>query len=656
MRINPLFVGGAAVLSLLMLGGGLGSHRWAEAHVAYYTGDEARTTSCVLCHFSARGGTLVDRLLKPRYRSPLDIAVCRDGHRIYATAQDGGALLEIDPESRRLVKEIAVGRRPNSVALDANCSVAYVSNQDDDSISVVDLHRGEAVSTLPSGRGPAGLALSLDGKTLFVANSRGADISVVDIEGGAERVRLAGGSYPYGVALSPDGTRVLIDNQLAQPARAPAEPFSEVTVLDTRRDRIETRIFLRGAHLLEGMAFSPAGDMAFVVLVRPRNLIPVLQVERGWMMTDGLAVIDLASGRSVQLPLDDVDEFFADPSDVAVTPDGRYAFVSHGGVDTVSVLDLAAVRDLLRGSSDAQIAGIANRLGESRRYIVKRIHTGSNPRGLAVSADGTKIYIAERLDDRIGIIDIGPLERVADIDLEGPRHETLVRRGEKIFNSAGYTLQRQFSCRSCHPENHMDRLQYDFEPDGLGRNVVDNKTMLGLKATGPFKWNGKNTSLYMQCGIRFARFLMRREPFPIEDLNALVAFLDSLQPPPNEQPTTDAGLAAARERGRQIFERAAKRDGTQIPQKNRCITCHPPPLFTDLRVSDVGSASPIDNEKGFDTPGLSNLILSSPYLHDGKAMTLEEIWTLYSPDDTHGVTSDLGKDGLNDLIEYLKTF
>ena len=47
--------------------------------------------------------------------------------------------------------------------------------------------------------------------------------------------------------------------------------------------------------------------------------------------------------------------------------------------------------------------------------------------------------------------------------------------------------------------------------------------------------------------------------------------------------------------------------------------------------------------------------MTAPYLHDGRAVTLEEIWTLYSPDDRHGVTSDLGKQGLNDLIEYLRT-
>jgi len=34
---------------------------------------------------------------------------------------------------------------------------------------------------------------------------------------------------------------------------------------------------------------------------------------------------------------------------------------------------------------------------------------------------------------------------------------------------------------------------------------------------------------------------------------------------------------------------------------------------------------------------------------------LEEIWTVFNPRDTHGVSNDLTKDELNDLIEYLKT-
>ena len=57
----------------------------------------------------------------------------------------------------------------------------------------------------------------------------------------------------------------------------------------------------------------------------------------------------------------------------------------------------------------------------------------------------------------------------------------------------------------------------------------------------------------------------------------------------------------------------------------------------------------------FDTPHLTNIYDSAPYLHDGTAYSLEEIWTRFNTYDKHGVTNDLTKDQLNQLIEYLKT-
>jgi hypothetical protein len=51
----------------------------------------------------------------------------------------------------------------------------------------------------------------------------------------------------------------------------------------------------------------------------------------------------------------------------------------------------------------------------------------------------------------------------------------------------------------------------------------------------------------------------------------------------------------------------------------------------------------------------SLIALTAPYLHDESARSLEEIWTVFNPHDQHGVTNDLTKDELNDLIEYLRT-
>jgi cytochrome c peroxidase len=161
--------------------------------------------------------------------------------------------------------------------------------------------------------------------------------------------------------------------------------------------------------------------------------------------------------------------------------------------------------------------------------------------------------------------------------------------------------------------------------------------------------------MYMQCGIRFARFLTRVEPFSPDDLNALVAFMRSLRNPPNRHRGSNGALTPAQARGKVLFERTAMRNGKPIDPKDRCITCHTPPTFTSRRKFDIGSSSLTDDAKEFDTPQLLNVYQSAPYLHDGKAATLEEIWTRFNPYDTHGITIDLSKSDLNDLIEYLKT-
>ncbi len=650
-----LWISMLALPALLLAATGVTVYGAAVEHVRFYTGAEVTSVGCFSCHYVGYGGTFADRIAKPRYRSPLNLAVARDGRWLYATASQSDSLLVIDLQARHLVREIAVGSKPHAVVLSSDGRRAYVSNEGDDSVSVVDLDAASVTATITVGDEPAGLALAPDGLTLFVANWFGNDISVIDVARGAEVRRLAAGSNPYDLTLSPDGTRLLVANQLSNAGLRPDPPLSEVTVIDVDRRVVRKRTDLVNAHLLEGIAVAPQGDLALVTLVRPKNLLPALQVGRGWMMTSGIGVLDLRSGSVAQVLLEEPGVFYADPNDIAFTPDGSVAFVSHSGADVITAIDMPRLRALLAAASPQQIASFANHLGLSREYVRARIHTGANPKGLAVSPDGRWLYVAERLADRIAVIDVQQMQVTASIDVSTTSRESVLRRGERLFNSAGQTFQRQFSCRSCHPNNHVDRLGYDFEPDGLGRNIVDNRTLLEIDGTAPFKWDGKNTSMYMQCGIRFAKFLTRVEPFAPDDLNALVAFMRSLRNPPNRHRAAEAALTPPQARGRALFERGAMRDGTPIHPKDRCITCHPPPLFTSRQKFDIGSAAATDDNRQFDTPQLRNLYQSAPYLHDGKALTLEELWTRFNPQDTHGISVDLSKSDLNDLIEYLKT-
>jgi YVTN family beta-propeller protein len=296
-----------------------------------------------------------------------------------------------------------------------------------------------------------------------------------------------------------------------------------------------------------------------------------------------------------------------------------------------------------------------NHLGKPTEFVIAHIPTKHSPRGIIITPDGKKAFAANALDDSLTVIDIETLEAVDRVDLGGPKVITKVRYGERIFHSANVTFHRQFSCHSCHPDGHVDGLTYDIEPDGIGISPVDNRTLRGILDTAPFKWEGTNPSLQRQCGPRLAVFFTRIQPFNPEELSALDNYICTIPRPPNRYRPLGAELTDAQRRGKKMFERTMANDGRIIPKENRCITCHFPPLYTDRQQHDIGTKFWLDRESEFDTPHLSNIYDSAPYLHNGMAETLEEIWTRYNPDDKHGVTNDMTKDQLNDLIEFIKT-
>ena len=198
-------------------------------------------------------------------------------------------------------------------------------------------------------------------------------------------------------------------------------------------------------------------------------------------------------------------------------------------------------------------------------------------------------------------------------------------------------------------------MTYDIEPDGIGRNPVDNRTLRGILDTAPFKWEGTNPSLRRQCGPRLAVFFTRIDPFTEDELTALDRYICTIPRPPNRYRALGEDLTPAQRRGKAFFERTVDNVGRPIPERDRCNFCHSGPYFTNRGRFNVETQSPLDDDGTFDVPHLNNIYETAPYLHDGRAPTLEEIWTEFNPNDRHGVTNDMTKDQLNDLIEYLKT-
>ncbi len=104
---------------------------------------------------------------------------------------------------------------------------------------------------------------------------------------------------------------------------------SELTVVDEITQRVTERRNIESAYMMENVAFTPTGDLAMVTLIRPKNLVPSIQVEQGWMMTYGIGIIEQKeNGRIIQLLLDEPNAYYSDPFDIVITPDGKKAFIS----------------------------------------------------------------------------------------------------------------------------------------------------------------------------------------------------------------------------------------------------------------------------------------------------------------------------------------
>lgn len=590
-----------------------------------------------------------------RYKTPVNMAVSPDGEEIYIACEASHSVIVVSTRELRKTAEIEVGQQPSDVAFSPDGTRAYVSNRLDDTLSAIDVSSHQVVATVPVGDEPHGVLTDASGDHLYVLNTSADSISVIDTNSLEEIKRLTASRNPWSLSRSPDGSLIYITNNLSRFVEFRAPSMSEVTVVDTARAIVQNRAVVPAANLLQGVDWHPGGEFALVTLNRTKNLVPMTRLLQGWTITNGLGII-WRDGRVDQVLLDEPGVCFPDPADVVITPDGARALVTSSGSNRIAIVDIPKLVSMLEAATDHERRHIfPNHLGKPTEFVLAHIQTEDSPRGIVITPDGKTAFAANALDDSLTAVDIDKLEAVARIDLGGPRILTKARIGERIFHSADITFHRQFSCHSCHPDGHVDGLTYDIEPDGIGISPVDNRTLRGILDTAPFKWEGTNPSLQRQCGPRLAVFFTRIQPFTPEELSALEYYICTIPRPPNRYRPLGAELTDAQRRGKELFERSMTNDGREIPKERRCVTCHFPPLFTDRQQHDIGTKLQFDRESEFDTPHLNNIYDSAPYLHNGIAPTLEEIWTRYNPNDEHGVTNDMTKDQLNDLIEYLKT-
>ncbi len=276
-------------------------------------------------------------------------------------------------------------------------------------------------------------------------------------------------------------------------------------------------------------------------------------------------------------------------------------------------------------------------LKASANYTLKRLATQANPRRMVLTPDGKTLVVSNHLADSLTLIDADKLRVLRHIDLGGPKPDE-ARRGEILFHSAKHTFQQQFSCASCHPGGGSDGLAWDTSNLGTGEHL-NSRDLHGVRDTRPFGWKGESETLANR--VKNTMRHVHKHPISDKDAAAVAAFLETLDPHrPLPQKAANLPVIA---RGKALFL-----------GKANCTRCHRGPAFTSPSPKAV-----VADFQGklteFDVPSLRGVGRSAPYLHDGRAATLEDIFKQHNPHRRHGQAHELAPAELTDLVAFLKS-
>jgi YVTN family beta-propeller protein len=548
---------------------------------------------------------------------PRTVTVDDAGHRAYVANRGSDRVSAVDLDAHATSAEVAVGNRPYGVVVSPSGDRLYVAEQGADQVRILDTTTLDTLSVLPTADRPSGLALSNDGRTLYVTHLLSSSITAITVRPHAIYLPL----LRKDAATSP--------SPLAE-ARASRTPFL-VSSLQLWPD----------SNLVQSIVLSPDGERAYVPHTRSNASNRALTFDTTvFPVVSAVRLSGLAHLVGQHIPLETIDPPGVGlPFDAAFSPDGSAIWVLNAASNDITVADLAT------------------------RQRIAHIEVGDNPRGIVLSPDGDTAYVNNTLSGSVSVVDTTAYAVTAVITTTDiPLPPTLLR-GKQLFHTSDdprLSLAQWISCNTCHFEGEHDGRTWVFGFAGP-RNTT---SLLGMVETYPLRWSGEwNESADSEFANRKENFgsgLIAGEmncslspPDCVNqppnqgrsyDLDCLAAFIDSLQVPSSPSHVHGEPLTDAERRGQEIFHDPAV----------GCVSCHPPPLYTDQQMHDVGTTTP-DERIGpaYDTPSLRGLYDSAPYFHDGSAATLHDALTFPSAESEHDVSALLTEAGIQDLIAFL---
>ncbi len=579
---------------------------------------------CILCQCQK---SIVAETPAPAegYRSPIDLALFPDGRRAVVANYTADSIALVNLESGKILDQAPVGRRPASVAISPDGRRVAVSNHWSHTVTLFHLDAETLVKdcTVAVGRLPRGVVFSKDGKQLFVAVAGDDEIATIDLAGGKVTRRWPAPREPRQLALSSDGKWLA----------AASSRSGQVRCWNLATGQLHWERQIPDAFNLRGLAFTLDNQYVVCAHVVRRDL-PVTRahIEEGWIIDSRLSRLPVDAKINppyLQIALDVRGEAMGDPHGLAFSPDGKLLAVTGSGSHELILLQA----ENLPWNTDAGDF-IDGRLLDGKQH--RRVALGGRPLAAVFMPESQRVIVANALNDSIQVVDVAAGKLQSSISLGGPKDQDLVRQGEVIFYDAKRSHNQWFSCHTCHTEGHTSGMNFDtLNDDSFGTPKLT-PSLRNVAKTGPWTWHGWQKDLGAAVRKSMMDTMYGAEPTK-HDIAAVVAFLETLTPPPLPK-KSDPAIA----HGETLFK-----------EKAGCARCHRPPLYTSPQIYDVKLDSGGSPYQGFNPPSLLGLSERGPYLHDGRAKTLEEVlrdW--HTPRHIGGAT--LTEDEERDLLAFLR--
>jgi YVTN family beta-propeller protein len=311
------------------------------------------------------------------------LALPARAERAYVSNEDGNSVSVIDTQSAEVIATIDVGKRPRGMKIDRAGARLFVAvsglpkcpptvpdeecakrkrDLGADGIAIIDTASLKVVRVLAAGSDPEQFDLSVDEARLFVANEDVGRTSVVDIASGKVIASIPVGLEPEGVAVAPNGRWVFVTN----------ESDNAVSMIDARTLKVVKSV--------------PVGKRPRDVVFAPDSSFAYVTGE----LDASLYRIDLQGDERATRVLQLRKE--ALPMALVLDAGRKRLYMSTGRGGTVAIMDVARAPRLLA-----------------------EVPVGTRPWGIALSADGTRLYSANGPSNDVSIVDTAALRTIKKI-------------------------------------------------------------------------------------------------------------------------------------------------------------------------------------------------------------------------------------------------